>query len=594
MQRRLLTIAHRSAFVIPLLLLLSAGGSLRAERPTASSLLPENTLAYLRLADMPETRKRFKETSLGRIAQDPKMSPLLESLYGAVIVEFQRVEERIGASLDELLSLPQGELCIAVVSPEEGPPAVVLLVEARERAPILNTVLESIDQRILERGGQLTEESNREMSLVMIELPGDRQRKWVHCERDETILISNNLEVVQDMLAAWDGKAENRLAEDADFKTIVRRCAGPHEATPDAILFVDPIALFRRLSQGNLGAQTALAMLPALGLDGVRGVGAAVLFAEDEYDSIAHLHLLLDSPRRGVLEMLAMESGDTTPEPWVPEDVARYMTVHWNVPQTYTAFTKLFDTIRGEGELAAIVDQRLSQPLGVDFEKEILDSMDGRISFLSWMVKPARMNSQARMLAVKLKDVDQFQKTFSRFLARVGGGFREDSFAGTTFYHLSGSGGGSAGRERPLMRDPDPSIALLDDYLLVTDSSELLKHVIATKKRNSQSLAEQLEYRLVASKISGHPGGKKPGMIIFDRPEEAMRLMYELATSDPLREGLRGQAENNRFMGSVNQALNDHPLPPFAAIAKYLAPGGSLIVSDASGLHMTSFTLRRK
>ena len=73
-----------------------------------------------------------------------------------------------------------------------------------------------------------------------------------------------------------------------------------------------------------------------------------------------------------------------------------------------------------------------------------------------------------------------------------------------------------------------------------------------------------------------------------------MRLMYELATSDPLREGLRGQAENNRFMGSVNQALNDHPLPPFAAIAKYLAPGGSLVVSDASGLHMTSFTLRRK
>ena len=101
MQLRLATVVHRSAFVIPLLLLLSVGGSVRAERPTASSLLPENTLAYLRLADMPETRTRFKETSLGRIAQDPQMSPLLESLYGAVIVEFQRVEERIGASLDE-------------------------------------------------------------------------------------------------------------------------------------------------------------------------------------------------------------------------------------------------------------------------------------------------------------------------------------------------------------------------------------------------------------------------------------------------------------------------------------------------------------
>jgi hypothetical protein len=231
--------------------------------------------------------------------------------------------------------------------------------------------------------------------------------------------------------------------------------------------------------------------------------------------------------------------------------------------------------------------------LGVDFEKEIIDNLAGRLTYLTWMVKPARMNSQATLVGLKLKDAEAFEESFSKVRAKVGGQFTEESFAGVTYYRPPGSRR-PQNRERPLVREPDPAFAVIGDYLLITDSTDLLKHVVATKKGDSASLPDALEYRLVASKIGSFPGGKRPGMIIFDRPEEGLRLMYELATSDPLRQGLSQRGENNRFLGSVSQAMNDNPLPPFSVIAKYLAPGGSLAVSDASGLHMTSFTLRRK
>ena len=116
---------------------------------------------------------------------------------------------------------------------------------------------------------------------------------------------------------------------------------------------MDPITAFSRLSRGNTGAQTVLALFPALGLNGIQGAGGSITFATEEFDALTHLHLLLDSPRKGVLELLALKSGDTTPETWVPADAASYMTVNWDLAQTYSKFASLFDSIRGEGALAS-------------------------------------------------------------------------------------------------------------------------------------------------------------------------------------------------------------------------------------------------
>ena len=62
----------------------------------------------------------------------------------------------------------------------------------------------------------------------------------------------------------------------------------------------------------------ASAMLPALGLGGIKAVGGSTIVGTEEFVSISHLHLLLDSSRDGILEMVALESGNLTPEDSVP------------------------------------------------------------------------------------------------------------------------------------------------------------------------------------------------------------------------------------------------------------------------------------
>jgi hypothetical protein len=128
---------------------------------------------------------------------------------------------------------------------------------------------------------------------------------------------------------------------------------------------------------------------------------------------------------------------------------------------------------------------------------------------------------------------------------------------------------------------------------MLTDSSKLLQQVILTKSDSSESLANDLEFKLIASKIKRQIGTSKVAAVTFSRPEEAFRSLYQLATSKEIRDQLDANAARNPFFSALNGALKENPLPPFSVVAQYLAPGGGMVVNDASGIHYTSFTLRR-
>jgi hypothetical protein len=144
------------------------------------------------------------------------------------------------------------------------------------------------------------------------------------------------------------------------------------------------------------------------------------------------------------------------------------------------------------------------------------------------------------------------------------------------------------------LRRETPCVALFEDYVVGTNSVGFLEQAVVTKSDPAKSLSKELDFKLIASKIARQTGDKKPGFLSFDRPEEGMRLLYDLAVSENTKGVLARQAENNRFFRTIDKALADNPLPPFPVIAKYLAPGGGMITSDETGFHYTGFSLKRK
>lgn len=601
-------------------MLLLGRPALSGERPSAPELLPAKTLVMVRITDASTLADRFRETALGRILRDPQMKPLFDDLYGSATDAFAPAAGRLDLSLDQLLKVPQGELCLALVAPDgEGRPAFVLLLQADDNIQVARKLIVSGEEAIVREGAQRQVEKIAGTELNVFANFGRRNRRNVAWfEKDKAICLATDVELARHMLAIWHGADGETLDQNSTFQSTMRRCRVDGE--PSQIQwFIDPISIFKTVAQRNSGMQLAEAFLPVLGLDGVKAVGGGFSLATGEFDAVSHIHVTLDAPRRGVLELIAVGKGDTSPESWVPQRAASYATLHWDVTQTWDKLAEVFDSVRGDGAMKSEVDRSFSKPLGVDFHEDIVKQLSGRFSLVGWVQRPARLNARAHLLGAQLLDEEAGRETIAQVVDKLGDQLTEDVYRSVTWYQREGgrprngravsrdndpegndTGGGDAGRNAAgrnnddLVRRASLCFAQLGNYLLVADSPRLLKEAIDASRDESKSLAGDLEFRLVASKIKRFPGGDGPGMLVFNRPEEGLRTLYDLATADTMRTRLTDQSANNRLFGALNRALTNHPLPEFSVWSKYIAPGGSLLTSDESGIHFVDFTLRRE
>jgi hypothetical protein len=574
-------VCRLSAFLV--LVAVISVPAVQAERPSAPKLLPKSTLGYVRVADSRELVKAFQETSMGRLGQDDQIRPLVMHLYGSVTQAFARVQEQIGVSLGEILNIPQGEVCVAFVGRERGDPAIVIMMDVGQNQLVVRKLIDAAARQ----DGNAKTETIDDVTLTLID------EDAVFCERDETVLFSSSPELIKEMLRTWDGdEGVETLADNVEFSTIMRSSMGSKGERPHVTWFADPIGIFEQAARDNGGAQMVLAMFPLLGLEQLKSAGGSIVFATEDFDSISYMHLLMGSPRKGILNMIAIESGDVEPEDWVPDDAASYMTVHWNLQQTLDELKKMIDAFQGEGAFDNAVKRRMSDPLGIDFQTDILDQLDDRMTHVSWFEKPARINSGTNLLGVKLKDSAASRRTLDTILSKVGERATRKTYRGISYHEFTPRR--KVPPEQVLVRQPTPCVAIVGDYLLATDSAECLKAAITAKKNPNKSFAEGLDYKLIASQIDSQLGSSEPGMISFSRPEETMRSFYQLATSPTTRRRLDELADSNAGLRALNNALRENPLPPFSVIAKYLAPAGGMLVVDQSGLHYTAFGLKRE
>lgn len=562
----------------------------QAERPASTKLFPRDTLAYLSIPHVQGLADRFKETSLGLMARDPQMKPLVEQVYAAVLDSSKPLEENLGVSLPELLAVPNGELAIGLVKPLESRPALLALLDTGENVAAVQRLLERADRALIEAGASRQAEQAEGIEISVYTLEGRRQRQVVYVQKEGTLILSTDLMAVRDLLSQWKDSSLPSFSNNPQFGAIKHNVVSGSEE-PQLVWFIDPINMVRELGRGNTNATVAIALFPALGLDGLQGIGGSIAFAQGQFDSVSRLHLLLNSPRTGVVELVALDVGDVTPERWVPAKTATYMTVHWNVQKTYKKLGTLIDSFQGQGSFKRQVQQRLPAGVELDIETELLPLLAGRITYITHIEEPITPRSQSPLIGVKLVDGKQAQGVFDRLASGFDNLVERKNYLGKPYvkYRQAEVADEEQARNQLQLR---PCFAIVGDYLLIGRESLLEKAIVATSDP-SKSLGESLDFKLIASKAQRQSGGNRPSMFSFQRPEEGLRFLHGLATADGTRQGLERGGENNPFLKDLNKALNTNPLPPLSALQKYVAPGGGVMISDDTGIRYTSFTLRR-
>ncbi|NQT41543.1 MAG: hypothetical protein HQ581_28900 [Planctomycetes bacterium] len=583
-----------------LLAVLLMSAEARAERPPAEKLLPRATFGYLSIADVPDLSERFGNTSIGLMSEDPEMKPFVKAMYGVLADLVDTVQEQIALSLPEILDLFQGELTVAVVSPKTGNPAVVVFVDAGEQMPNMKKILAK-GTGALDGIAEVkrTETTIGDTTLIVYESTEDADApQAAYFIKEETIVMASNAEVLEQVLAAWNGEAEEgtTLAENAKYAAIMRRCRGAGGEEPQVTWFFDPLTMIEHFAREDTGPRIMLAMLPTLGLDGLSGLGGSFFFDAGPYDSVIHWHILLGTPRRGILKMIALSSGDAAPQTWVPADVSMYATLHIDVDTFFPTLNELYDGFRSEGAFSRLLAGSVKEESGVDFEGAVVPQLDGRVTMIQWIERPVTLASQATMLGFTLKDSEPIAATLAALAKKFPEQLEKETFGGETYYVFNPPGLQSArerAREQPGQPEPPmPCIGVVDDTLLMANRTAIFEQAILANRDSSKSLASSPDFEVVAERIRRQASGTNPTMIMFSRPTEGMRFLYGLANGDAARQGLRGAAAENEFFKSLDTALEKHPLPEFSVVERYMAPTGALMVDDETGLHYMGFGMR--
>jgi hypothetical protein len=577
------------AVLLAAAVVLTSAAIARAERPSATKLLPIETVAFVRIADAPELADKLLETNFGRMGNDPKLKPLVGALWGTAVTELANAEEELGVSIAEILRIPQGEVCIALIGSDESRPSVVALLDCGKHVSKLEKIIDRGVEELKNNGGSERTEMFLGTRLHIFDVPG-QENPPIYAKKDGTIIASNNIDVLKGVLAAWNGKAKKDaefLSDNKSYIAVMKQCG---DATkPQLRWFVDPIALAKSATIGNAGAEIGIALLPTLGADGLQAIGGTIALATDKYDTLVHVHLLLDNPREGVLTLAAFKPAATTPEPWVPDDIANYTTLSWDVQKTYTKLSEITDSFQSEGAMSRRMQKFFKDRFEVDFEKELLPLVEGRVTHTSRFRKPATPQGEGHMLGIKLTDAKAAEKLLKKLIKPIDAFIEKKVLAGNTVYYVKGPEADGVPEE---VRDDPPAFCILDDYLLAASQGSLLESAIRTSKDPSRSLAKALDFKLISSKIR-RTAGSEPVMFSFHRPDRAVEQLYGLVQSKQTREALKTRSEGNRFLTGVDKALSNNPLPPFKVLKQYLTPGGTVLTDGPTGLHWMAFSLKR-
>ncbi len=605
MSRKMLAILQKPAVFACLVIAFGLNGAVFAQdeqRPSSEELLPETTVAYVQLYNFREFMEKLADTNGGRLLADENVGPLANDLFNTAKEAYTEIEDRVGLSLEEIRELPAGEMCFAVIAPRRKKPAFVFIIDTDDESAVV--------EKALQRGRDLAEEADIELEIE--ETDDVTFEKFVVDGQDVmmfrkagSVVIGTDLDEMNAIVDRWMGREVEKvkpLKENRKFITIMNRCRGTKDLPNDFRFFVDPISLVKSTTRGNAGAQLALNFLPILGLDGFLGVGGSMIIDEMDFESVAHMHILLSNPRAGIFEMLALKPGEYEPQPWVPNNAGSYVSASLDTKKMFSELEKMYDSFSGDGAMNEEIEDEINSELGIDFYEDIIENVSGRMTYVQWVGDDAvAINGQTNAIAFGVNDTDAIMEIVDIFLERVRDEDGDESieeleYKGVTYWQQPNEAAEEA-RERiaeggaptGVVRVPQPAFVMLEDSLIIVDNPDFLKRAIDTARGKEDSLYNDEQFQTVTDQITKLLGTDLPGAIMYNRPAEAIRMMLKVAKDDDAREFLEEMGEDNKYVQMILAAFEDNPLPDFDDISHYFPPSGGFMTNDDTGYHMLFF-----
>lgn len=622
----------------------------------AMTLVPDTAAGVIRVPNVPDLVKAWKETTLYSLGNDPVMKPFIDFQKQRSELQTKTLGFDIGLRPQDILDVASGE-AVAVWLPFEDPRrpfALAVIVDIRGNLARAQELFEQADKDLRAAGATLQESSFGDQKVrryALKPLPGQIKIDEVAITLDDQRLIAADREsVIVSMLEVLAGKREVSKLEAADDFVGVREQTLNHSLPPGADggagtvgleWFARPIAMGRIVKEAakiDRGKQVdILNLLQRQGFDAVAAIGGQLTVGHGDFD-LLHKGFIWAPPVPGEPERFRLAARmlrpindeDNRVPAWAGPEIASFARVNWELSEAFWYAESLVDDALGEPIFRDLLDGIRDDEEGpqIDIEKNVIPNLGQHVIVITDNQLPADLRSERMLVAIEARDANALREAVRKTLEvdpdatllpvatpgvevyRVLRTEEADDFEAELFGDLDGAEDESDVPD-PLLNqwaitvldDPHaaPGASKLPGYLVFSSHPELLLDTVQrfAKPDPAASFGQLPEVKAVQSHLdllaSSH-GGKGHAFSRLARTDRTMRVKYSLMREGKFRDSDSVLATLFRriFISSDSKTadLGTKSLPPFDQVESYFRPAGSISKATELGWTLDGFLLK--
>lgn len=617
--------------------------------PPSDTILPATTKGYLSIPDLDGLVKKWHETQLGQLSDDPMMKPFIDDFKTQIRNKLSDTRVRLGISLEDVSDISGGEISLALIQPggDKNAHALALLVDVTNHATEVKQLLTKIDDSLLKQGAKKRTESIGTVNVTVYTMPKTRPDSPTVEARyvlDHDLLIAaDHAEVIKEIVGRLHGKSGATLGQLEAYTATMARCKkAAGEMVPQIRWFVEPFgyAYVIRAAAGGRKRRGAdlLKVLDHQGFNAVKGIGGHVLLATSEHEMLHHAMVYAPPIIRAAeaktkdrydlaARLLQFPNSETlTPQPWAFRNLGSYITFNWKIAEAFEYAKTLVNELMGAKEGQDLFEDMIGSLAEdkdgpqIDLRKDLIQHFGQRVSMLADCRRPITPDSERLMFAIELTDPEIVRKSVNRAMENDPDA-KKRAFEGHIIWEIltdaapaeveplqiEGGGfdpfGGQVEEEEPIdeRRDrvlPNSAITVANGHLIVATHVDFIVELLQ-QPIGVNNLSESADFQVVQEALS-KLGSGADSFRFFTRTDEAYRTTYEL-----IRQGKMPEAKSilgrllNRLLGPDEegilreQQIDGTKMPPFDAVRRYLGPAGMYVQSENTGWFVTGCLLSK-
>ncbi len=537
----------------------------------AEFLVPPQTSFFVAFPDVPGLVEGVKASTFGKLLADPDFQPFLNDVKAKIEEGSSKLKEELGLTLEDLLSVPQGQVAIAVFPTESGEISGILMADYGDSEETIKTLIGKMEAALKEEGAEITAEKMDDVSVTIVTLPEEKVadspvKQLAYFLSEGTFVFATSKDGAAAILDRWDGENEDVFAKNEAFTLVMEKVGRKDDSIePDFKWFVNPVLLTEQIAtavqEQQPQAQSVIGMLPVLGLDKLKGVGGSMIIDEDDFDSIVKTYVHVEQPTSGVINFFKFPAIAMTPPKWVGANAAMYTGLNWDFQAAYAAGEALYDSFAGGGACARFMDSVAQQPPNIHLKKDVIDLLSGKLHFTSTGTGISEENPVGDLtLAIEVKDTSAASKLIAKLLDLGVAPHETRDFEGQKIYEFETPQDGIT-----------PALAVTANAIVITADVNVIEGIVrGTRTPLTTSPTYSKLSKFFPAKVSA---------ITFQKGDAQLKTIYEQLRAG---EGIAAEAEG----------LDFKKLPPFEKLAKYLRSSAGYSTNDDSGSLSVQFTLK--